>query len=112
MVSALLFSNGSLTGGLIGLPVDTPSVLGIGLDPVSTPERYGAFVLVLLVLCTLVVANVRRGRSGRRLLAVRANERVAASLGVSVSGAKLYAFGLSDRKRTRLNSSHSCAPRM
>ncbi|HEY9564743.1 MAG TPA: ABC transporter permease, partial [Nocardioides sp.] len=95
MVSALLFSNGSLTGGLIGLPVDTPSVLGIGLDPVSTPERYGAFVLVLLVLCTLVVANVRRGRSGRRLLAVRANERVAASLGVSVSGAKLYAFGLS-----------------
>jgi sulfate-transporting ATPase len=32
---------------------------------------------------------------GRRLLAVRANERAAASLGISVTGAKLYAFALS-----------------
>ena len=42
--------------------------------------------------CWSTVANLRRGRSGRRLLAVRDNERAAASVGVSVVGAKLYAF--------------------
>ena len=42
----------------------------------------------------LAVANVRRGRAGRRLIAVRTNERAAAALGVSVVGAKLYAFVL------------------
>ena len=35
------------------------------------------------------------GRSGRRLLAVRTNERAAAALGISVPGAKVYAFALS-----------------
>ena len=38
---------------------------------------------------------MRRGRSGRRLLAVRTNERAAAALGISVPGAKVYAFALS-----------------
>src|SRR5207245_2689686 len=33
-------------------------------------------------------------RTGRRLIAVRTNERAAASLGISVFTAKLYAFGV------------------
>jgi len=41
------------------------------------------------------VASMRRGRSGRRLLAVRTNERAAAALGISVPGAKIYAFAVS-----------------
>jgi ABC-type branched-subunit amino acid transport system ATPase component len=41
------------------------------------------------------VANLRRGRVGRRLLAVRTNERAAAALGISVVEAKFYAFALS-----------------
>jgi sulfate-transporting ATPase len=41
-----------------------------------------------------VVANVRRGRSGRRLIAVRTNERAAAALGIDVMKAKLFAFAL------------------
>ena len=40
----------------------------------------------------MVVGNVRRGRSGRRLIAVRTNERAAAALGINVMGAKLFAF--------------------
>ena len=40
----------------------------------------------------MVVANVRRGRSGRRLIAVRTNERAAAALGINVMVAKLFAF--------------------
>ena len=47
-----------------------------------------------LTLVSLMVANLRRGRAGRRLLAVRGNERAAAALGVSVHGAKLYGFSL------------------
>jgi sulfate-transporting ATPase len=43
----------------------------------------------------LAVLNIRRGVSGRRYVSVRANERGAASLGVSVAGAKLGAFAVS-----------------
>jgi sulfate-transporting ATPase len=51
--------------------------------------------MVLFVLVALMVASMRRGRSGRRLLAVRTNERAAAALGISVPGAKIYAFAVS-----------------
>ncbi len=46
----------------------------------------------MLLLAMVVVANVRRGRSGRRLIAVRTNERAAAALGINVMVAKLFAF--------------------
>ena len=94
LFNSVIFTNSSLTGGLAGTVVDEPSVLGIRLDPLGDPQRYGAFALVLLALSSLMVSNLRRGRSGRRLLAVRSNERAAAALGVGVYGAKLYAFGL------------------
>ena len=48
--------------------------------------------LGVFVVASLMVANLRRSGSGRRLIAVRNNERAAASLGISVFGAKLYAF--------------------
>ncbi len=95
MISAIVFNNGSLTGGFVGTTVSAPHFFGLNLDPIAYPARYAAFALIALVLCGLVVANVRRGRAGRRMLAVRANERAAASLGVGVYGAKLFAFGLS-----------------
>src|SRR5262249_24783977 len=91
---ALIFTNSAVTGGVRGLPIDHVSFAGINLDPLGHPQRYGAFVLVILVLVGLVVANLRRGRAGSRLLAVRSNERAAASLGVNVIAAKVYAFAL------------------
>jgi hypothetical protein len=42
----------------------------------------------------VMVSNLRRGSTGRRFLAVRANERAAASAGVDVPRTKLLAFGL------------------
>ena len=59
------------------------------------PERYALFAFLAFCLLALVVANLRRSRAGRRLIAVRTNERAAAALGIGVFGAKLYAFGLS-----------------
>ena len=94
MINSLIFSNGSLTGGFEGSIIPSLHIFGIDVTPSINPESYGIFVLVLLVIVGLIVANVRRGRAGRRLLAVRNNERAAASLGVGIVGAKLYAFGL------------------
>ena len=94
MFDALIFTNSSVTGGVIGLPIKRVTFAGINLDPLGHPQRYAAFVLVVLVLVGMLVANLRRGRVGARLLAVRSNERAAASLGINVIAAKVYAFAV------------------
>lgn len=94
-MTALVLLNSGITGGLAGLAVPVPSVFGIDLDPFFHPQRYALFAFIVLVLAAVGVANLRRGQVGRRLLAVRSNERAAASLGVNVSATKSYAFALS-----------------
>jgi ABC-type branched-subunit amino acid transport system ATPase component/branched-subunit amino acid ABC-type transport system permease component len=91
---ALFLANTELTGSTDGIPVATPTLFGLDLDPSEHPRRYAFAALVLLLLTVLILANLRRGRAGRRLLAVRSNERAALALGVSVYTAKLYAFML------------------
>jgi ABC-type branched-subunit amino acid transport system ATPase component/branched-subunit amino acid ABC-type transport system permease component len=94
-VDEMVFQNSKLIGGLVGTPIGQPSLFGLSIDSARFPERYGLLTLMAFVLCGFAVANVRRGRIGRRLIAVRANERAAAAVGVNVYGTKLYAFGLS-----------------
>jgi sulfate-transporting ATPase len=94
LIEQEVLDNGSLTGGILGMQVGAPTFMGINLDTFVYPGRYAAFAVVLFALALLAVANLRRSRTGRRLVAVRTNERAAAALGVSVFGAKLYAFGL------------------
>ncbi len=93
-VQALIFNSPGLTGGTLGITVPAAHILGIDVDSVNQPGRYAIVAIVAFLLCGLVVANVRRGRSGRRLLAVRANDRAAASLGIGTVTARLYAFVL------------------
>ena len=90
-VDALVLGNPRYSGGL-GFLSKTPSFFGVNLDVVASPARYATLTLALLVLASLAVANLRVGRAGRRLIAVRTNERAAMALGVSVAGAKIYAF--------------------
>jgi ABC-type branched-subunit amino acid transport system ATPase component/ABC-type branched-subunit amino acid transport system permease subunit len=94
VVVGILLGNASFTGGLGGTFVGTPSLFGIDFGSQAHPARYATLALVLLVVCGLAAANVRRGTSGRRLLAVRGDERASASIGIGVYGVKLYAFGL------------------
>ncbi|WP_210593072.1 branched-chain amino acid ABC transporter permease/ATP-binding protein [Streptomyces sp. GESEQ-35] len=96
-LETMVFQNTDLatTPGSDGIAVGKQTLFGISISGVDHPQRYAALVLVMFVAATLVVANVRRSRSGRRLVAVRANERAAAALGIDVRSAKLYAFGLS-----------------
>ncbi len=91
----MLFRNRNYTGGVQGTQVGDPTLFGYDIGSIRYPARYGIFVLVMALLTVWVVSNVRRGRSGRRLIAVRTNERAAAALGIDVTLAKLFAFSLS-----------------
>jgi ABC-type branched-subunit amino acid transport system ATPase component/ABC-type branched-subunit amino acid transport system permease subunit len=94
-IELILFDNQDLTGGVAGTIIKSPDLFGFDINAAPHPSRYGFFVLICFVVVVLAVANVRRGRTGRRMIAVRTNERAAAALGISVRGVKLYAFGLS-----------------
>ncbi len=93
-LDSLVFKNKALTGGFEGTKVSPPTIFGLEVDSILYPERYAIVALVLFTLCAVMVLNIRRGASGRRLLAVRSNERAASALGISVIGAKLYAFAI------------------
>ncbi|HXC76669.1 MAG TPA: branched-chain amino acid ABC transporter ATP-binding protein/permease, partial [Candidatus Acidoferrum sp.] len=95
VINSVFLANPSFTGGAIrGTRVPDPSVFGVNIQSVEHPERWAIFCIALFVIGSLVLSNVRRGRSGRRLIAIRDNERAAASLGVNVVASKLYAFAV------------------
>ncbi len=56
--------------------------------------QFSVFLLAWVVALALGVANLRRGATGRRFLAVRANERAAAAAGINVAKTKLLGFGI------------------
>lgn len=94
VVERVLFDNVDYTGGSGGTPVGETTFFGINVSPIVHPGRYGVMTMIALIAVGVVVANLRRGSAGRRLIAIRANERAAASLGISVVRGKLYAFAL------------------
>ena len=75
--------------------VGNVKLFGISVDRANHPKTWATLCVVVFALLAIAVLSMRRGRAGRRLIAVRTNERAAASLGISVVGAKLYAFVLS-----------------
>jgi sulfate-transporting ATPase len=89
---AVVLLNPSYTGGVTGIFVPTPSLFGWDLDPIAHPNRYAFVTVTVFTLLALSLASLRRGVTGRRLLAVRSNERAAASLGIHVAWVKTYAF--------------------
>ena len=92
----MVFNNPTFTGGDNGATVPRgAALLGIDLDGRTEPARYGVVVLAVLCSCVFLVANLRRSVSGRRMLAVRADETAAAASGINVSKVKLQAFALS-----------------
>lgn len=93
-IELMIFNNGFLTGGIEGIFVGSPDIFGWKLDAIGDPGGYLVFALIVFTLAALGVANVRRGRSGRRMIAVRTNERAAAALGIRVPQVKVFAFAL------------------
>jgi sulfate-transporting ATPase len=90
----MIFENVDYTGGNIGTVVGFTHLFGLDVNAIIYPDRYALVVLTALVLVIVMVGNLRRSAAGRRLIAIRGNERAAASLGISVVGGKLYAFSL------------------
>jgi ABC-type branched-subunit amino acid transport system ATPase component/branched-subunit amino acid ABC-type transport system permease component len=94
-IQSVVFQNNNLAGGQFGFSINSLSFLGISLNPVLDPRSYTIFSLCWFAVAALAVSNLRRSRAGRRLIAIRANERAATSLGINVGAAKLYAFTIS-----------------
>jgi ABC-type branched-subunit amino acid transport system permease subunit len=95
---ALLFNSQGFAGGLNGLPIKQPHLLGYDLSIAKGHDYprviFGLMVLVVVILMGLLVARLRRGSAGRMFLAVRSNERAAAAAGINTASTKLLAFGL------------------
>src|SRR5919112_1225110 len=98
------FINQTWGGGASGSPVPEPHLLGLDLGPQSSfrgldgslpSPVFGWLVLAVTIGLCLLVASVRRGSLGQRMLAVRSNERAAAAAAVDVRNVKLIAFGIS-----------------
>jgi ABC-type branched-subunit amino acid transport system permease subunit len=80
------------SGGAVPWHPQRPSLLGA---PLSGSYAYYLFSLAAFCLAILVVWNLRTGKVGRVLRAVRDSELAAATVGLDVTAWKLAAFGLS-----------------
>jgi branched-chain amino acid transport system permease protein len=98
------FLNTTWGGGQTGSPVPELKLLGLdlgpragfrGLDGNLPSPVFGWVALAVTVAACLTVAWVRRGDLGRRMLAVRSNERAAAAAAIDPRMVKLIAFGVS-----------------
>jgi ABC-type branched-subunit amino acid transport system ATPase component/ABC-type branched-subunit amino acid transport system permease subunit len=98
-IQEIAFKNERFTGGIKGSRVPDPSAGGLDLSishgTTFPTVAFGIFALVVVIAMALVVANLRLGMTGFRLVAVRSNERAAAAAGVNVAATKMLAFGLS-----------------
>jgi ABC-type branched-subunit amino acid transport system ATPase component/branched-subunit amino acid ABC-type transport system permease component len=94
VIDEAVLSNPSFSGGGLGIQLNPPSIFGQDLNPILAPANYALMSFAFLVLASLVVVGLRRSALGRRWLAIRANERAAASVGVNVGLAKLLALAV------------------
>jgi branched-chain amino acid transport system permease protein len=106
-VDKVVFANGSVNGGMSGAAVSAPKsivearevrfkIFGISAgDGMQPNPMTTVFVLIVVVILGYAVANLRRSATGRRMLALRSNERAAAAAGVNVSATKILAFAFS-----------------
>ena len=97
-VQAFVFENAYFTSGQANL-VGTPKLFGINLAIEGNHNvarlQFGFMLFVILLLCVAGLLRWARGRTGRAWLAVRSNERAAASAGINVSTTKISGFALS-----------------
>jgi branched-chain amino acid transport system permease protein len=103
-IQTLVFQNPVWSGGIQGAHVPSPSFLGFHFGPTDPTSLggggipnawFGIFCTIVIVVLAGLTSLLRGSPWGRRMLAVRANERAAAASGVSVKQTKIVAFGLS-----------------
>jgi ABC-type branched-subunit amino acid transport system permease subunit len=101
MLQSQYFENDSWTDLKAGsnAVVKDPTFFGhdigsVGKGGLTDNPRFAVFCVIVLALLCVVVSNLRRSGTGRRFLAVRANERAAAAAGIEVPRTKLLAFAI------------------
>ncbi|WP_322044045.1 ABC transporter permease subunit [Paraburkholderia sp. J67] len=90
-----VFTSDRFVNGVQGWSVGDVSLFGFSFDNALTPRRFALLAWAVTALAALAVAALRRSRAGRRILAMRSNERAAAACGVAVPHAKIAAFVMS-----------------
>lgn len=99
-IAEFVFKNPDVVGDAAsgGAPVPNPELggwdLGLTLGSEASRPVFGVFLVVVLALLAFAVANLRRSDTGRRILAVRSNERAASAIGIEVSRVKLQAYAI------------------
>jgi len=81
-----------VTGGFMGMMVESPSLLGWSL---GAPRVFYYVCLVVAVLVLVALANLLRSGIGRAFVGVRDSEAAAFALGIPVARVKAGAFALS-----------------
>ncbi|MCL4676145.1 MAG: branched-chain amino acid ABC transporter permease [Pararhodobacter sp.] len=81
-----------VTGGFMGMLVETPRLMGYSL---GAPRVFYYVCLFVAALVLLALANLMRSGIGRAFAGVRDSEAAAFSLGIEVNRVKISAFGLS-----------------
>jgi branched-chain amino acid transport system permease protein len=103
-IQSFVFQNPLWSGGQQGAQLPPPSLLGLHFGPAdptslgdgSIPNPwFGIFCVVVVLLLAAMTCSLRLSPWGRRMLAVRANERAAAAAGIPVNQTKILAFGIS-----------------
>lgn len=100
-IAEFVFKQPWVIGGVNngGAKVPNPSLGGwnVGLIYGNKTSRpvFAFFLLVILTILCLMVANIRRSGSGRVMLAVRGNERASAAIGINNTRVKMMMFALS-----------------
>jgi branched-subunit amino acid ABC-type transport system permease component len=97
-VEQVVLRNPNVAGGLGGAVVPEPTLFGLDLGPRGSDGQptlvFGVVLLAIVGMLGILVGNLRRSALGRRMLAVRSNERKAAAIGVDVVRLKVASFAI------------------
>jgi branched-chain amino acid transport system permease protein len=91
-ISSMFTSNNFLQNHLPG-SVGRPNVLGLDMN--TNPRAYFYFCVAMTGVTVYLAMRLRRSRTGRILIAMRDNERMAQAYGVNLVRSRLLAFAVS-----------------
>ena len=92
IIDRFVFNARMFKGGPGGLSVERPTFFGLDL---AGDRAFYFYELVVLALVLVLAHNLRSGRLGRVLAAMRDSETAAQSVGIGLRRAKLFVFAVS-----------------
>jgi branched-chain amino acid transport system permease protein len=92
IIDRFVFNARMFKGGPGGLTIERPVLFGLSL---TSDRAFFFFELVVVALTLALAHNLRSGRLGRVLAAMRDSETATQSIGINLRRAKLFVFGVS-----------------